>query len=51
MFIFLWEILMVKLKINFLILKEGEVILFENIRFFKEETEMMMSFQKISITW
>ena len=35
-----------KLKKNFLTLKEGEVILIENIRFFKEETEDDEDFSK-----
>ena len=37
---------MKKLKKRFLILKKGEVVLIENIRYFKEETDDDESFLK-----
>ena len=46
MFIFLWEILMNEVKDKFSHLKEGEIILIENIRYFKEEMKMMKISQK-----
>ena len=39
MFIFSWVILTMKQKNKFSYLKDGEIILLENIRFFKEENK------------
>ena len=47
MFIFSWVILMNETKNKFSYLKEGEIILLENIRFFEGENKNEDSFAKV----